>query len=44
MDDSQANYKELYLECKKNVALFIKHVDTQMADILSKHEEEKKNL
>jgi hypothetical protein len=32
------NYKELYQECKKNVAIFMKKVDNEISTILSNHE------
>lgn len=38
------NYKDLYLECKKNVAIFMKHVDTEMTNILNTHAQEKRKL
>ena len=38
------NYKELYQECKKNVAIFMKKVDNEISTILSNHEKEKKKL
>ena len=31
------NYKELYEEAKKNVALFISQVENEISKILSKH-------
>lgn len=34
------NYKELYEETKKNVALFIVQVDNELSKILKKHEKE----
>lgn len=38
------NYRELYLECKKNVTVFMHHVDAELTNILKTHEEEKKKL
>lgn len=38
------NYRELYLECKKNVSLFMKQVENEISKILKNHEEEKKRL
>lgn len=34
------DYKELYEETKKNVALFIAQVDNELSKILKKHEKE----
>ncbi len=31
------NYRELYLECKKNVSLFMKQVENEISKILKNH-------
>jgi hypothetical protein len=38
------DYRQLYLECKKNVTVFMQHVDGELTAILKTHEEEKKRL
>jgi hypothetical protein len=45
-DDKEeaVDYRQLYLECKKNVALFMQHVDSELSTILASHEKEKNAL
>jgi uncharacterized small protein (DUF1192 family) len=43
-EEDGANYKELYLECKNKVAIFMGQVEAEISSILKKHEEEKRIL
>ncbi len=35
--DDATNYKELYLDCKKKVAIFMAQVEAEISSILKKH-------
>lgn len=43
-EEEGSNYKELYLDCKKKVAIFMGQVEAEISSILKKHEAEKRTL
>jgi hypothetical protein len=42
--EGECDYRQLYLECKKNVSLFMRQVDAELSTILTAHEQEKNSL
>lgn len=40
----ECDYRQLYLDCKKNVSLFMRQVDAELSAVLNAHEQEKNSL